>query len=200
MPCLLHFLCLPICLNSAGAQGHHTTTNWARTHCCSMIMQQGTTRIHNCGMPSSFHIGNQRHAMAAAHTHTRTRPCIYTHLHAPHAQLPPRLPRDTTNPCYGLSPQIQPSSAEALPQPCSSSTAASAAALPQLDHSSAANPAAVQPQLCRSCAVPELCRSCAVPELCRSSATALPQLYRGFIDRPVAITGARTTYTTQAES
>ena len=62
----------------------------ARTHCCSMVMQQGTARIHTCGMPSYFILATSAKPWQS-HTHTHTHAPL--HLHPP-AHTPAQLPHD----------------------------------------------------------------------------------------------------------
>ena len=98
MPCLLHFLCLPICLNSAGAQGHHTTTqghaHTAAPWSCNRARHAYThvaCQVISYWQPALSHGSRTR-------THTHTRPCIYTHLHTPLPNYPMTPPTNCPTP------------------------------------------------------------------------------------------------------
>ena len=74
MPCLLLFLCLPICINSAGAQGHHTTPQ-GHTRTATPWECTRAWRTHAAfGMPSYFKVASStapRQVHTCTHTHTR---------------------------------------------------------------------------------------------------------------------------------
>ena len=131
-----------------------------------------------------FHTGNQRQAMTAARTHTHThththararaRPCIYTHLHAPHAQLPHDCP--ATPPTHATA--FHRRSSPALPKRYRSPAAALPQLRPQLYRNSTTALPQILPQFSHSFAAAVPCRSFAAAVPCQSFAAALPQLCR----------------------
>ena len=99
MPCLLHFLCLPICLNSAGAQGHHTTTqghaHTAAPWSCNRARHAYThvaCQVISYWQPALSHGSRTR-----THTHTHAPVHLHPPAHTP-AQLPHDPPRQTAQP------------------------------------------------------------------------------------------------------